>query len=102
MAEKPETTWADFKGLNAAYLLDLYDRYAQDPESVDPETRELFQKLGPPEQAAPSLPAGPVEPSQADNVCATLAACAAALALAIRAHGHRAAWLDPLGEVPPR
>src|SRR5438270_9660847 len=43
--------WGDFTDLNAAYLLDLFDRYRSDPESVDGETRELFRRLGPPPEA---------------------------------------------------
>src|SRR5205823_5972304 len=46
-----ENGWGDFTDLNAAYLLDLFDRYRSDPESVDGETRELFRRLGPPPEA---------------------------------------------------
>ncbi len=31
--------WRDFHGPNAGYVLDLYDRYRQDPDSVDAATR---------------------------------------------------------------
>src|SRR5690349_6537560 len=40
--------WRDFAGANAAYVLDLYDEYAADPDAVDAATRALFQRLGPP------------------------------------------------------
>ena len=32
----------DFQGVNAAYVAELYDRYRQDPSSVDPATRAAF------------------------------------------------------------
>ena len=35
----------DFHGPNAGYVLDLYDRYRKNPESVDPATRAFFEQL---------------------------------------------------------
>ena len=31
-----------FHGPNAGYILELYEKYSQDPESVDAQTRGLF------------------------------------------------------------
>ena len=31
--------WSEFQGLNAGYVLELYDRYRQDPAAVDAQTR---------------------------------------------------------------
>jgi len=31
--------WQEFTGLNRGYVLELYDKYRQDPTSVDAETR---------------------------------------------------------------
>ena len=38
-----------FHGPNAGYVLDLYDRYLQDPNSVDPDTRATFERVDPAE-----------------------------------------------------
>ena len=37
-----------FHGPNSGYVLELYERYLQDPDSVDPEIRALFEKWNPP------------------------------------------------------
>jgi 2-oxoglutarate dehydrogenase E1 component len=100
--------WTRFSGLNAAYLLDLYDRYLANPASVDPAVRALFEQAGPPGDLAatapqaPGAPAPPAAPStQPSPALVAHAAAAVALATAIRTHGHRAAALDPLGSAPP-
>jgi 2-oxoglutarate dehydrogenase E1 component len=36
-----------FAGVNAAYVLELYERYRQDPQSVDPATRTAFESWTP-------------------------------------------------------
>ena len=41
-----------FYGPNAGYVLDLYERYRKDPDSVDAETRAVFEKWTPPEIGA--------------------------------------------------
>ena len=33
----------DFHGPNAGYVLALYERYQQDPQAVDAQTRALFE-----------------------------------------------------------
>jgi len=40
--------WHDFPGLNAGYILELYDRYQQNPDSVDVLTKRFFEQWGPP------------------------------------------------------
>ena len=40
--------WEGFSGLNRGYVLELYDRFRKDPQSVDPETRALFEQWTPP------------------------------------------------------
>ena len=37
-----------FAGVNAGYVLELYERFRQDPESVDPATRQAFESWTPP------------------------------------------------------
>ena len=44
----------EFYGPNAGYVLELYERYQRDPESVDPHTRSLFQGWTPPPLIAPA------------------------------------------------
>ena len=95
-----------FHGPNAGYVLDLYDRYLQDPNSVDPDTRATFERVDPAEiersprhgrgqgpPVATSAPTGPIY-----DVSAVVGA--AALAQAIRDYGHLDVQLDPLGTPP--
>src|SRR5690349_17697497 len=90
MAER----WQDFYGPNAGYVLELYDRYLQDPNTVDAATRAFFQHWTPP----PTDGAAPVTatPAAIEKVTAV-----ANLASAIREYGHLDAQLDPLGSDLP-
>src|SRR5688500_5012180 len=98
MGEYQPTAWAQFSAINRAYLLDVDDQYRSQPESVDPEMRALFQRLGPPPDALPEPPAA----RAAAGMPASMMQAAGAMALAnsIRSHGHRGARLDPLGSEP--
>jgi 2-oxoglutarate dehydrogenase E1 component len=100
-----------FSGPNAGYVLDLYDRYLIDPNSVDPELRSFFADF------TPTLPttngraktaAAVAEPPVRTTTVVAPAAVdvakivgAASLALGIREYGHLAAQIDPLGSPPP-
>jgi len=84
--------WSQFHGPNAAYAAELYEKYQIDPNSVDPETRAIFDKLTPPSDGGTSRTAAPAD---VDKIVATVN-----LAQAIREHGHHAAQLDPLGASP--
>jgi 2-oxoglutarate dehydrogenase E1 component len=76
--------------------LELYERYRNNPESVDPATRAAFEKWNPAElEGTTSEPAS--APASA-NVRAVVAATI--LADSIRRYGHLAAQLDPLGSQP--
>src|SRR6476660_3166227 len=103
----------EFHGVNAAYVLELYDRFRQDPLSVDPATRRAFETWSPPTPgpAAASMPAAgavdagsPRSPgSDVSRHSATDIATivgAANLADCIRRYGHLAARIDPLGSEP--
>src|SRR5690242_7538903 len=46
-------TWDLFYGPNEGYALELYERYRQDPSSVDALTRAYFEQYGPPPGASP-------------------------------------------------
>src|SRR4029450_11140691 len=80
-----------FAGVNAAYVLELYERYRQNPESVDPETRKAFESWTP-ETAPP--------PSAVPGMDTRVIVAAANLVESIRRYGHLAAHLDPLGSAP--
>ncbi|MGE5249201.1 MAG: 2-oxoglutarate dehydrogenase E1 component [Bacteroidota bacterium] len=84
------TSEQEFHGPNLGYVLQLYDQYQRDPDSVDPATRKLFEewKPGAPPQAPPS------------GAEARLLIDAVTLAQAIRTRGYLAADLDPLGTPP--
>ena len=86
--------WNTFPGPNAGYVLEQYERYLQDPDSVDAATRRIFERWSPPM----STNGHPVEAAAAD-----IAKIVGAVnyANAIRDYGHLAAQLDPLGAAPP-
>ena len=81
----------EFHGPNLAYILELYERYKQDPKAVDESTRKLFDGWTPPGAEPASLP------STHDLRSLT---GAANLAQAIRLYGYLSARLDPLEEAP--
>ena len=83
--------WQQFTALNRGYVLELYEKYRQDPASVDAETRALFEQWSPPAEPAPV----------ADGVPFEKIVGAVNLAQSIRRYGHLAARLDPLELRPP-
>lgn len=83
--------WQDFKGFNAAYVADLYERYRLDPNSVDAGTRAYFDA---------HRPAGEV-PSGLSGLPIAKIVGAVNVAESIRKFGHLDAQLDPLGSPPP-
>jgi len=85
-----------FYGPNAGYVLELYERYRQNPESVDPTTRAIFANWSPDGQLPPS--AQDIDGKAPFRVSHVVAA--SALAHAIRERGHLGAHLDPLGSEP--
>jgi 2-oxoglutarate dehydrogenase E1 component len=87
-----------FPGVNAGYVLELYERYRQDPESVDPATRAAFEVWTPTDSGTPGA-APPLAP-QASAAGLQTAVAAFNLAQAVRRYGHLAAQLDPLGSTP--
>lgn len=81
---------ATLPGLNTGYAAAEYERYLDDPNSVDPSWRSLFDGWRPHEEAAG------VPEARRDEVLGVVN-----LAHAVRAHGHLDAQLDPLGSAPP-
>ncbi|MCL4541729.1 MAG: 2-oxoglutarate dehydrogenase E1 component [Chloroflexi bacterium] len=97
-----------FPGPNSAYVLDLYEQYRKDPQSVDDATRAYFEdleKLSRPSQLKEALPASLEQAVGEAKVPASeavrLAMGATSLALTIREYGYLAAHVDPLGTDPP-
>lgn len=94
-----------FHGPNVAYVVELYERYKQDPSAVGEEARAAFEKWQPAIEAllAGRTPAiSRAAPEGAEPCLDPVKVTAAAnLAQAIRSSGHRAAQLDPLGSAPP-
>ncbi|MBN9508167.1 MAG: 2-oxoglutarate dehydrogenase E1 component [Alphaproteobacteria bacterium] len=106
-----------FSGANAAFMADLYARWAADPRSVDPSFGALFEGMDEDARAvlgeaagaswAPLRPAraaaAPAAPADAEQVRAATKDSLRALMLirAYRVRGHLEAKLDPLGlQVP--
>ena len=92
-----------FYGPNAGYVLEQYERYQQDPSSVDPATRAVFAAWSP-EQGNGAMsrvesPAGE-RVARGEEVQIAHAVAATTLAHAIRERGHLGAHLDPLGSAP--
>lgn len=81
-----------FHGPNSGYVVELYEQFLQDPESVSPEIRALFEKWNP-EMGDTTTTA--TQSQDMEKIVAT-----ANLAQAIRAFGHLHADLDPLGTEP--
>ena len=48
-------TLGPFEGVNAGYVLELYERYRQNPESVDPSWRAYFEGRAAPAPARTDL-----------------------------------------------
>ena len=76
----------DFQGVNAAYVAELYDRYRQDPASVDAATRAEFDAGLIPDAEVTAAPRGIVERADVAEVVGTVN-----LAECIRRYGHLAA-----------
>src|ERR1044071_8341791 len=81
------------RGVNAGYVAELYERYRDNPDSVDAATREVFESWIPADQAQQSATVAGVD-IQVIVGAANLAEC-------LRRYGHLAAQIDPLGSAPP-
>src|SRR3954462_552916 len=85
-----------FSGVNAGYVVELYEKYRRNPDSVDPATREAFAAWTPTDPSTESSG----EP-RATGAALRVIVAAANLAESIRRYGHLAARIDPLGSPPP-
>jgi 2-oxoglutarate dehydrogenase E1 component len=83
-------SWGEFTGMNRGYVLELFEKFRQDPSSVDAGTRALFEQWAPPAEDTE-------EPGPVSGESLHKAVSAVTLAQSIRRYGHLAAKLDPLG-----
>ncbi|GAB5491002.1 MAG: 2-oxoglutarate dehydrogenase E1 component [Phototrophicaceae bacterium] len=88
-----------FTGQNLGYVLELYDRYLESPDSVDAKTAEFFSTWSPDMLVddAPTTNGALATPS----LDMRKVVGAVALVQSIRQFGHLGAQLNPLGYAPP-
>lgn len=92
-----ETPWQGVHSLNLAYFLDQYDLYSEDPESVDPSIRKLFDQWGaPPETTGADGALEPTDTAPVSGLDLKKVVAAEKFAQHIRISGHLDAKLDPL------
>src|SRR4051794_28913575 len=118
-------TWEALYGPNVGWALELYERYLEDANTVDPETRAIFERLGPrsdedraiatlerhssptevPTNGKTAGAPRPITPEAAPQATisdlAQRIVLAARLARSIREYGHLDAEIDPLGAERP-
>jgi 2-oxoglutarate dehydrogenase E1 component len=83
---------------NDGYIVEAYESFRRDPSSVDESWRQFFRFA---ESIAGTSPAAGSREGKTDASLLRKVAGAAALVQAIRAFGHLAAHIDPLGNTPP-
>jgi 2-oxoglutarate dehydrogenase E1 component len=100
-----EEFWRNFYGPNQGYILELFEQYLMDPNSVDEETRNLFDTYGNPSDVLSTEVSvvtegnkGPVIP---DGNFIKKIFGAAEVARNIRSYGHLAANIDPVRQPSP-
>ncbi|MFT7820555.1 2-oxoglutarate dehydrogenase subunit E1 [Bacillus siamensis] len=92
---KQRMNWEDFYGPNLGYALELYDQYAEDPDSIDPDLKDMFDELGaPPSQIKEA--SGTKEQGRVTADLIQKIAAAVKLAEDIRTYGHLNASVNPL------
>jgi len=91
-----EISEREFYGPNLGYVLELYERFREDPDSVDEETRRLFEHWRPREVSLDGRGGVAAAPADVEKIVG-----ATKFIRHIRDFGHMAAHLDPLGSEPP-
>lgn len=92
-----------FYGPNAGYVLELYERYQEDPASVDEATQQFFESFTPELPSMVSSSNGSVVDTPPATATPDVKQIIGAVQLAtgIREYGHLAVQLDPLGSPAP-
>ncbi|OZB96290.1 2-oxoglutarate dehydrogenase E1 component [Paenibacillus sp. XY044] len=99
--EQTQGAWESYYGPNLGYVQEQYERYANDPESVDETYRKVFQLWGAPPMASAVLePAAAPKSVALDGNLLKKGVDAGKLVWNIRTYGHLAADIDPLGILP--
>src|SRR5215212_600902 len=93
-------TESQFYGPNLGYVLELYESYKEDPDSVDERTRDFFEDWSLPETGADGDAVLAVDVEKVVGAVGKVVG-ATKYIRSIRDFGHRAAQLDPLGNEPP-
>ena len=92
--------WLRFYGANLGYLVEQYERYCHDPESIEASLRDLFDQWGPPplsqEEGTPAAFRGDVPPDQSSLLKQAVAT--EKLVQNIRTYGHLAAKINTFSE----
>ncbi|MGE8077754.1 2-oxoglutarate dehydrogenase E1 component [Peribacillus loiseleuriae] len=96
--------WKAFSGPNLGYVLEQYDLFRQDPDSVDSELKNFFENSGPPIVNTVAGQKTVVEHqttvvSAGDVLSMKKITSAVKLTENIRSYGHLAANINPLNEV---
>ncbi|WP_077614648.1 2-oxoglutarate dehydrogenase E1 component [Caenibacillus caldisaponilyticus] len=86
-----ESPWQQLYGPNLGYVQEQYERYLADPDSIDPELKQLFDQWG-----APPSASGTAAPNIESGVDLEKIVAAVKFADNIRAYGHLAADLYPV------
>lgn len=90
--------WAGFSGPNLGYVLELYDKYQEDPNSIDEATKELFDNWGPPiiQDETTGQNIIPVANQGLDLKKVEKIIAAEKFAQEIRTYGHLSAKINPV------
>ncbi|MEK4029790.1 2-oxoglutarate dehydrogenase E1 component [Pseudobacillus sp. FSL P4-0506] len=89
--------WSEFSGPNLGYVMELYEHYLKDPESIDPEMKQMFEEWGAPVANVPHQEGGKTAVPASGNDLNVLFN-AVKLADSIRTYGHLAADINPLSD----
>lgn len=95
------SAWQGFHGPNLGYVIELYESYLIDPQSVDPEMRAYFEEWGSPQAVEEQNNINVVTNHQTSTVQMESIISAVKLADNIRAYGHLAADIYPLKDRKP-
>src|SRR5688500_12281109 len=90
-----------FYGPNAGYVLELYDRYTEDPSSVDADMQQIFASFDPSTLDTAVTEARGTAAAWVADVDIQKIIGAVQLATGLREYGHRDVHRDPIGSPPP-